>query len=135
MELKSNIGFAFESIPDAPEGLSAAALKYWHQIIPIIFDQQTGRPADISAITMLCELRADLDAMQIAIREDGFTTESAAGSKKSHPALRSLEACHNRTENLMRQFGLMPSPYKVRSYADHVADVERSNQQEDEYEY
>jgi P27 family predicted phage terminase small subunit len=127
MDLKPDTGFAFEEIPEAPQELSAAALKFWHQIIPVIFDLKTGRPADIPSLIILCEALVDLNALQATLRKEGFTTESAAGSKKTHPAQRSLENARQQVDLMMSRFGLIRGAYaqKAPDYADHLAHFRR----------
>jgi len=122
MKLKTNIGFAFEEIPEAPESLSAGARVHWDELIPVIYDLKTARPADIPALVILCEARADLDNLQNAIREEGITTEAGSGGKKTHPALRSLEVARRQVETMLDRFGLIPGsfPRKAPDYQSYV---------------
>ncbi len=95
-------------MPEVPAELSDGARKHWDNIMPIIFELGTARPADIHALVLLCEMRVDLDALQGTIRQEGITTVAGSGGKKAHPALRSLEATRRQVENLLDRFGLMP---------------------------
>ena len=134
MDLRPNTGFAFDELPEMPESLSEPARQHWNELIPIIYDMKKARPADIPALIILCEALADLNQMQASIRRDGFTSKTPTGAIKGHPALRGLEACRNKVEHLMNQFGLMPSGYRLKSYAEYLGEVERRKQREAERE-
>jgi len=126
-ELESNAAYRLESIPEAPDGLSAGALKYWGELIPLVFELRTARNCDIPALILLVEARADLDALQSAIRSEGITTEAGSGGKKAHPALRSLEATRRQVETMLDRFGLIPGsfPRKAPSYQSYVEHYKR----------
>ena len=132
MDLKPSTGFAFDELPEMPESLSEPARQHWNELIPLIHDLKNARPADIPILIVMCEALADLNAMQASIRRDGFTSTTPTGAVKGHPALRGLEACRNKVEHLMDQFGLMPSGYRLRSYAEYLKEVERRKQRERE---
>ncbi len=121
MAILSKTGFRLEEIPPPPENLSAAAREHWLELIPVIFELRTARPADIPALVLLVEMRADLDALQSAIESDGITTEAGSGGKKAHPALRSLEATRRQVESMMDRFGLLPgsSMLQVSDYSTY----------------
>ena len=126
-ELDTNIGYAFEEMPEMPEmpeSLSEPACHHWNEVMPVIFDLKSARPADNPALIILCEAMADLDAMQASIRQDGFTHTAPSGAVKGHPALRGLEVTRSKVEHLLNQFDLMPSQYRVPKYADYLKEVE-----------
>jgi len=128
MEQETTIGYAFLEMPVAPESLSTAARAHWDELIPVIYDLKTARPADIPVLILLCESRADVDALQATLRKEGFTTESAAGSKKSHPATKTLENARREVLGLMDRFGLTPGfTQKAPAYADHLDRYKRMN--------
>ena len=133
MEQETTIGYAFLEMPDPPESLSTAARVHWDELIPVIFDLKTARPADIPVLILLCESRADLDALQATLRKEGFTTESAAGSKKGHPATRTLENARREVLGLMDRFGLTPGyTSKAPSYAGHLHELSWRNAPDDD---
>jgi hypothetical protein len=47
--------------------------------------------------------------MESAIREQGYTTASAVGSLKTHPALKPLDAARRLAPDLLSQFQLAPN--------------------------
>lgn len=135
MEKETVIGYAFLEMPDPPESLSTGARAHWDELIPTIFDLKTARPADIPVLILLCEARADVDALQATLRKEGFTTESAAGSKKSHPAVRSLENARSEVLGLMDRFGLTPGyTQQAPAYSGHLHELSWRNKLEDEWE-
>ena len=111
---KSRVGYRFEEMPSVPQGLSAGAIKYWNDLLPIIFELGTGRPADIPALVLLCEMSADVEALQDAIRREGFTTDAGSGGKKANPAMRPLEVARRQVLNLLDQFGLLAQRFPAR---------------------
>lgn len=131
MVLDSKTNFRLESIPEPPETLSAGARGHWDELMPIIFDLGTARVADIPALIILCEARSDLDALQETLRRDGFCTESAAGSKKSHPAVKSLENSRHQVEHQMDRFGLLPGIYTQKA-RDYTAYMKRHHAMDDD---
>lgn len=117
----NHTGYRLEEMPEIPSGLSGGALKHWNDLMPVIFELGTARPADVPALVLLCEMRADLDALQDTIRKDGITTEAGSGGRKAHPALRSLEAARRQVLSLLDQFGLLAESYpsKRPKYSRH----------------
>ena len=118
---KSRVGYRFEEMPSVPQGLSAEAIKYWNDLLPIIFELGTGRPADIPALVLLCEMSADVEALQDAIRREGFTTDAGSGGKKANPAMRPLEVARRQVLNLLDQFDLLAQrfPGKAPKYSTY----------------
>jgi len=134
MDLRPNTGFAFEELPEMPESLSEPARQHWNELIPLIYNLNRARPADIPILIILCEAVADLNAMQASLRRDGFTSKTPTGAVKGNPVLRGLETCRSKVEHLMDQFGLMPGGYRLRSYAEYLEEVEHRKQREAERE-
>jgi P27 family predicted phage terminase small subunit len=135
MEQETTIAYAFLELPDPPESLSTAARAHWDELIPTIFDLKTARPADIPVLILLCEARSDVDALQVTLRAEGFCTTSAAGSKKSHPAVRTLENARREVLGLMDRFGLTPGiTQKAPAYSGHLHELSWRNKQDDECE-
>ena len=133
-ELESKTRFRLEQIPEAPESLSSGAREHWDELIPIIFELKTARVCDIPALILMVEARADLNALQDTLRREGFTTESAAGSKKTHPAQRSLENARRQVETMLDRFGLIPGsfPRKAPDYQSYVEHWRRMHTDDDD---
>jgi len=84
---------------------------------------------------LLVGTRADLNALQATLRKEGFTTESAAGSKKSHPATKTLENARREVLGLMDRFRLTPGyTQKAPAYSAHLHELSWRNNLEDEWE-
>jgi P27 family predicted phage terminase small subunit len=128
-QLESKTRFRLEEIPEAPDGLSPGACEHWLELLPIIFELGTARVCDIPALVLMCEARADLDALQSAIRSEGITTEAGSGGRKANPALRSLEVARRQVESQMGSFGLMPGSHahRVTTYAAYLDHYKRMN--------
>ncbi len=118
---KNHTGYRFEAMPEVPAGLSDGARKHWDDLMPVIFELGTARPADIPALVLLVEMRADLDALQDTIRKEGITTQAGSGGKKAHPAMRSLEVARRQVLSLLDQFGLLAEsfPHKRPKYSSY----------------
>ena len=79
---ESKTRFRLEEIPPPPETLSPGAREHWLELIPLVFELRTARVCDIPALVLMCEARADLDALQSAIRTEGHTTRPDLVGKK-----------------------------------------------------
>jgi P27 family predicted phage terminase small subunit len=135
MEQETVIGYAFLEMPDPPESLSAGARAHWDELIPTIFDLKKARPADIPVLILLVEARSDVDSLQATLRAEGFCTTSAAGSKKSHPAVRTLENARREVLSLMDGFGLTPGiVQKAPAYSGHLHELSWRNKPDDKCE-
>jgi phage terminase small subunit len=55
------------------------------------------------------ELLANERAAAAVVAADGVTVASAPGTKKPHPAIRSLEIARSQAVPLLKQFGLLPA--------------------------
>jgi phage terminase small subunit len=58
---------------------------------------------------LLVELLANERAAAEIVARDGVTVQSAAGTSKPNPAMRSLEIARAQAVPLLRQFGLLPA--------------------------
>lgn len=108
---KNRTKYRLELIPDPPPQLSDAAQCYWDKLLPTIFELGTARLADVQSIALLCGLLVEIDQLQATLTKDGYSVESAAGTKKSHPAAACLDSARNRANSLMDDFGLLPRSY------------------------
>ena len=126
---ESKTRFRLEEIPPPPETLSPGAREHWLELIPLVFELRTARVCDIPALVLMCEARADLDALQSAIRTEGHTTTAGSGGQKANPAQRALEATRRQVENQMGSFGLMPGSHahRVTTYAAYLDHYKRLN--------
>ena len=101
-------GYRWGAVPIPPESLSEGAHQEWINLAPIVYELQTARTADLRAFRLLCEINADISALQDTIRKDGYTVEAGSGGRKGHPALASLEKARRHAQSLLDRFGLLP---------------------------
>lgn len=76
---------------------------------------KTGRPTDLRALELLCEILSDTRKIEETIKAEGYTVASSGGPKP-HPTLRSLETQRRQAQNLMEKFDLLPDDCKVRDF-------------------
>ena len=108
MEIVNHPGFRLESVPVPPETLSDGGKQAWKALAPLIYQMQTARPADLPALELLCEIKADIHSLEQVIKAEGYTIEAGSGGRKAHPALQSLTAARRQAQNLLDTFGLVP---------------------------
>jgi len=107
MKISNHPGYRLSEPASPPDTLSQGAKQEWEAILPIIYEIRTGRPADLRLLEMLCEILADIRALEETIRLEGYTVTSSGGPKP-HPGLRSLESARRQGQNLLDKFGLVP---------------------------
>jgi P27 family predicted phage terminase small subunit len=106
---------SLQAIPSAPDTLSEGARLEWQQLAPVIFALKTARPADLRALELLCEILADIRAIEETVRSEGYTVISSGGPKP-HPALRTLDSNRRQAQALMDKFRLLPNGRQVSDY-------------------
>jgi P27 family predicted phage terminase small subunit len=114
-------GFRLAELPVSPVPLSPGAVPEWDILAPLVLELGTCRGADLRALALLAELLADITALERAVRADGITTSSAAGSAKAHPALGALAAARRHAEQLLAKFGLVPNGRRAERYTENRA--------------
>ena len=107
MKISNHPAYRLESVPEPPDTLSEGAKQEWKAIAPVIFELRTARPADLSTLGLLCEILADIRALETTVRSEGYTVTSSGGPKP-HPGLRALETARHQAQNLLDKFGLVP---------------------------
>jgi P27 family predicted phage terminase small subunit len=107
-DINNHPAYRLESIPEPPVTLSAGAKREWNAIVPVIFELQTARPADLRSLELLVELLADINILQEIVRKDGVLIGTGTDSYKTHPAQKSLEVARRQAQNLLALFGLVP---------------------------
>jgi len=113
-------GYRLSEIPEPPDSMSEGGRREWHSLAKTLYELRTARPADLRLLELLCEILADISALEETIRKDGYTTEAGSGGKKGHPALASLEKARRQAQNLLDRFGLVPgyTPKAPKHYDD-----------------
>jgi P27 family predicted phage terminase small subunit len=107
-DINNHQAYRLESIPEPPGTLSEGAKREWKAIVPVVFELQTARPADLRSLELLVELLADINTLQDIVRKDGVLISTGTDSYKTHPAQKSLEVARRQAQNLMALFGLVP---------------------------
>ncbi len=101
-------GDAFKAPPPPPVGLSERACVAWRVLAAETVSLGVLTSADLPMLTLLAETQATAAELESTIRDEGFTVSTAAGGRKSHPALKALESTRNAVGRLLREFGLSP---------------------------
>jgi len=105
-------GQALTEAPPPPEGMSERACTAWKVLAAETVALNVLTTADLPMLALLAETQATAAELEATIREEGFTVSTAAGGRKSHPALKALESTRNAAGRLLQQFGLSPSSRK-----------------------
>jgi P27 family predicted phage terminase small subunit len=118
--------YRLSEIPEPPEGISEGARQEWNSLAKTLFELRTARPADLRLLELLCEILADISALEETIRTDGYTVEAGSGGHKGHPALASLEKARRQAQNLLDQFGLVPGTHTLKAPEYHAYNHKRN---------
>ena len=116
MKISNHPGYRLESVPEAPDTLSAGGKREWKAIVPVIFEIRTARPADLRTLELLCEILSDISTLHAVIRKDGILIGTGTDSYKTHPAQKSLEVARRQAQNLLDKFGLVPEGNQARKF-------------------
>ena len=117
-------GRAFSEPPPPPDGMSERACTAWKVLAAETVGLGVLTSADLPMLALLAETQATAAELEATIRDEGFTVSTAAGGRKSHPALKALESTRNAAGRLLQQFGLSPSS---RKYVESAPTVSREN--------
>jgi len=115
MKITNHPAYRLESIPEPPDTLSVGAEREWKAILPVIFELQMARPADLRTLELLCEILADINTLQQTVRRDGILIHTGTESYKCHPAQKSLEVARRQAQNLLDKFDLVPGSSACRA--------------------
>ncbi len=119
-DLENFPAYRLTCVPLPPNTLSEDAREDWKLLATQIYQLRTARPVDLRLLEMLCEISADIRALQKTIRIDGYTIEAGSGGRKGHPALASLEKARRHAQNLLDLFGLTPGTYTPKAPKYHA---------------
>ena len=106
--------YRLPAVPIPPDTLSEGAREEWKRIAPVIYELQTARIADLQALALLCEILADVKALQKTIQREGWTIEAGSGGRKCHPAAKELAGARRHAQRLLDLFGLVPGSQATR---------------------
>jgi P27 family predicted phage terminase small subunit len=96
------------SAPPPPAGLSTRATEEWRHLAGILTELGTLAGSDLRALALLCETLATEAEARHVVATSGFTTGTADGGQKPHPAVRTMETARSQAAALLRDFGLTP---------------------------
>jgi P27 family predicted phage terminase small subunit len=105
-------GEALREAPPPPEGMSERACAAWEVLAGETVALNVLTSADLPMLALLAETQATAAELEATIRAEGFTIPTAAGGRKSHPALRALESTRNAAGRFLPHLGLSPSSRK-----------------------
>lgn len=107
-------------LPSCPERFKGRVEeKHWHEYGQNLVAMNVMTIADSHALELLCEVRADYDAIREVIGRDGMTLE-VDGVLKRHPLHRAETQAVNQLLALLTTFGLTPSSRSRVSIADNT---------------
>lgn len=95
-------------VPKPPAGLSKAAAAEWAGLAGVLVEVGSLTRADLRNLALLAELLADITALEVDVRRDGYTLETQSGGRKANPAAQALQSARGLAHKLLTDFGLNP---------------------------
>jgi P27 family predicted phage terminase small subunit len=103
--------------PKMPTHLSKAAKAEWRRLVPLLLERGSLTDADSAVLSIYAETysrwlaaKADVEANGLTITVSVLDKHGVAvTSRKTNPALRTLETCERNLRSLLREFGLTPA--------------------------
>jgi P27 family predicted phage terminase small subunit len=117
--------------PDAPEGLSGAALEEWQQLTGLLAQQGTLSLVDGPSLASHCRLAALVSRIETEVAALASLTFDKDGEPKAHPLVSQLRAGRMALRTSLQEFGLTPASRTrvtrpVTPIADPLAKYRRS---------
>ena len=94
--------------PPPPDHLSEHARSEWMKLAPAAVGLGTLTGADLRGFELLCDTLAVEAEARATLAREGYTTPTAGGGQKPHPAVRIAEAARNQAHRLLADYGLTP---------------------------
>jgi len=94
--------------PKPPAHLSERAAVEWHRLAPAAVGLGTLSAADLRAFELLAETLATAEEARLTVAAEGYSTGTADGGRKPHPAVRVMETARAQAARLLDAFGLTP---------------------------
>lgn len=103
--------------PKMPSHLTSAARKEWKRILPLLLQRGSLTEGDSAALALYSECHARWLQAKKDVDENGITLTTtvldshgqAISTRKTNPALRTLENCERSLRNFLREMGLTPT--------------------------
>jgi len=105
------------SCPQMPSHLSKEARKEWKKILPKLLERGSLTDADSTALSLYVETysrwltaKRDVETNGIAVSVTVLDKHGTpVTTRKSNPALRTLENCERSLRSFLREFGMTPA--------------------------
>jgi P27 family predicted phage terminase small subunit len=102
--------------PRMPGHLTRNAKREWKRILPMLLERRSLTEGDATALALYCETYSRWLAAKNEVAESGITIETtvldkhgaAILTRKTNPALRTLENCERSLRSLLLELGLTP---------------------------
>ena len=91
--------------PPPPAGLDPAAAETWRELAAGYVQTGTLTASDLPLLRLAAEALADERAARRVIEAEGLTIATAAGGRKSHPALKVRQAARATAMRLLLALG------------------------------
>lgn len=98
-----------EGAPNCPDSLKGLAKTMWFEYVEILSKMGVLTEADGKALYQLCQLHADEQSWQNAIKKYGRMVRGASGDLKVNPAARMLKEVRAQIKAYLSEFGLTPA--------------------------
>lgn len=95
-------------VPPAPGDLSKDAAAEWKRLAGVLVEVGSLTLADLRGLALLCEILADVRALEVEVRRDGYTIEAAGGGRKGNPAAQALATARAQAHRMLADYGLNP---------------------------
>jgi P27 family predicted phage terminase small subunit len=103
--------------PKMPTHLSRAAKAEWRRLVPLLLERGSLTSCDSSMLSIYCEThgrwlaaKADVEANGLTITVSVLDKHGAAvTTRRTNPALRTLENCERSLRAFLREFGMTPA--------------------------
>jgi P27 family predicted phage terminase small subunit len=95
--------------PSPPAHLSELAATEWRRLAPAAAGLGTLTAADLRAFELLAvTLATEAEAREVLQREGWTVSTADGGSRKGHPAIKTIETARAQAARLLEAFGLTP---------------------------
>lgn len=105
---QSGSGIAITEIPICPRTLSAESKKIWKSVVPLLSRYQIATQADVSALSVLCDLLSTIDKCNQDLNTRGLVLMTPSGHEVPNKFWRIKLAAQTQLIRLLTEFGLTP---------------------------
>lgn len=103
--------------PRMPRHLTPEARREWKRVLPMLLQRKSLTEGDATALALYAETYSRWLVAKNEVAQNGITIETtvldkhgaAVLTRKTNPALRTLENCERSLRSLLREFALTPA--------------------------